>query len=459
MRETSTPLLLIFIAPFMLLSIGFLFTPYPYLSLVIPLGLLLILLPSDKKALIFYAVIFTIPFYRLRIPAPRYPYVKLDYLITLILILFVVADIIIQKRFPQTLKAGVWKWLALFGIVNLISSILSPYRAFALNQLIFKIVIAYIFIALCLICIDKYDFTKRFPLILSIAVSLSAAIALFGYVFKIPFLTSEIPEGIRGAGLTIGANNMALMCIFTVPISLHFVLEAEKRWERVIWLIICFLSIGGIVISFSRGGFIVLAITLILLFIHHSSRITVRNLGVFLASAGLIFAVLILFTPKEYIIRQANFLRKGTQTDYSTQRRAAYIKVAFESFKKHPFLGTGTWTFPMVWFKSIESRGFKKELRPAHNTYLDVLIGTGIIGLTLFVIILLYCYSSFSLAQRLAQLAGQYKLASLIASYKISFLSIAFYFFLKSGIHHKFFLISIALSQIAYRIAKKYAEA
>jgi O-antigen ligase len=135
-------------------------------------------------------------------------------------------------------------------------------------------------------------------------------------------------------------------------------------------------------------------------------------------------------------------------------RRAAYIDVALQSFKQHPVLGTGPLTFKDVWLNSIMAREFKIEERPAHNTYLEVLVGSGLVGLIIFLLLLWRALANFSHARRIFRDMGDIEMASLVGAYRLSFISVLIYFFIKSGIDHKLFLLALPLSETALRLAR-----
>lgn len=447
---TNLPRVFLISFPLVLGAVIFLFTPYPYISLILTISIVGLAISKNRLSVLFYSIILIIPFYRVRTLSEAYPFLKLDHMLALLLILILAFNIIFAKRFPNELKGGVWKYLGLFFLVNLISTILSPYPDAAFDGL-YTLFIAYVFIALNLICIKDRDFIFILPTVLAVAISVSAAISAVGYIFKIPALTSAIDQGLRAEGPTSGANNMALMCIFAFPIIMHYILESESVHRRLLYMLMLAVTLFGLVSTFSRGGFINALIIFTATLIQKRSKISVRNFGI--AIGLLLFSVIVGVTmlPDEFIMRQKT-LERGVRADTSTQRRAAYLKVGIESVKEHPIFGTGTLTFPQVWVRSTEAKRFRLEPRPAHNTYMDTLVGSGLIGLISFVALLVYCYRSFSESQRIALEKGERRLSLLIGSYKLSYLSIIIYFFAKSATEHKLFLLSIALSEIAKRI-------
>jgi O-antigen ligase len=84
------------------------------------------------------------------------------------------------------------------------------------------------------------------------------------------------------------------------------------------------------------------------------------------------------------------------QTDVSLLRRASYVLVAKNAVKENPFIGTGPGTFPLIYQYSTFASAFAEDssgyARSAHNTYLEVVVGTGILGLGVFFIIIIWAF-------------------------------------------------------------------
>jgi len=146
------------------------------------------------------------------------------------------------------------------------------------------------------------------------------------------------------------------------------------------------------------------------------------------------------------------------QLDGSLLRRASYITVAIEAFKANPMLGCGFGSFPLIYERSIQSTAFalkdeQSNKRMAHNTFLEILVGTGIIGLTFFIFLLFMSFSFFYVAQlrikRRDRLGGAY-----IRCLGYSFISLLASFLFLSAPYHKYMWLFIGLSAVAYNLTK-----
>nr|WP_274611040.1 O-antigen ligase family protein [Rhodovibrio sodomensis] len=218
----------------------------------------------------------------------------------------------------------------------------------------------------------------------------------------------------------------------------------------------------GLISTESRGGFVNLVAVVFLLAVQFRHFFHPRYLGLFVGGVSAAMVLIVVLVPQEYIQRQASLQLlvewvtgdgRELASDAALDRRAGYIQVAFDAFPRHPVLGTGPDTFKEIWANSRQARWFEMSERPAHNTYLEVLIGNGIVGLAAFLALLLVTYRNYAGAERLLRQHGDETSAHLIGAYKIAFLSVLIYFLVKSGIDHKYFILALPLSVAAQRFA------
>lgn len=405
-------------------------------------------LSAKLPQLLYYAVIFSIPFFRFRQISGAAPFLKVDWLLVMALAAIVLPYLVMQKSFPSSFASNLWPWFALFFIINLVSSLLSPYPD-AASAGIVLLLIDFAFISINLIMVDRRGFRTLMPLVLTVAVTLNAFLACLGYFLNVGYFRM----GGRGIGGTIGANNAAVMGIFVLPLIMYWVWHSRKPIVTNLAIAALGINILGIVSTESRAGFLNMILILALALYTERHRFHPRYLGIVMAGAGIIAMIAILAVPEEYIARQATLL-EGTQADVSTRRRAAYIDVGIRSFLHHPIIGTGTQTFSQVWFNSQESLRFAREERGAHNTYIEVVVGSGLLGLAFFGLLLLQAMMNYTKAIHLYSDADDPDSMSLVKAYRLSCVSVLVYFFFKSGLDHKMFLLALPLSQTAINIAK-----
>jgi O-antigen ligase len=404
--------------------------------------------------------LFTIPFFRFRQIGDLF-FAKVDWILTAALLLLIVIGILLTKQFPERARSNIWAPLLLFLFVNLLTSLFSPYPQDAVNGLI-VLGQGLVFIAICALMLDDRGLERILPWVLGISVSLNAAMALMGYALHVPLFVDE--ETGRYFGGTVGANNMALMSVFCVPIIVNQLAYAQTRAMRFLAALLLLLVLAGLVVSESRGGFVTFIFVSLLLAWSFRMHLRPHHLGILIAAGGIALLFTLVSVPDDYWQRQSTLQMLGLAATESTDhlrddaaldRRAAYLVVAGEAFTEKPILGHGTSAFAEIWFRSTVSDAFKDERRPAHNTYAEVLVGSGLVGLLLFIALLWVAFQNYWRAEQYLVAIDDTRGRHLCSSYRLAFLSIIAYLFLKSGIDHKLFLLSLPLSMATLRYAQR----
>ena len=188
-----------------------------------------------------------------------------------------------------------------------------------------------------------------------------------------------IPGGImRFSGLHENPNKAAAIMCSALPLGVFAVRHAASRWVRAGFAIGILALVGAIFATFSRSVVVALAMVLIGVGAHEMrSRRSFVILGVVL-TAGIMLA------PRYYwdrVINLPNAL-KDTTRDWSVYTRMLALSTAWEMFLDHPLTGVGLGNF-------IGSSAYRLFVRiVVHNTYLEILVSTGIAGLVAFLTML-----------------------------------------------------------------------
>ena len=424
-------------------------TPYYLLAPVPALALLVVLLLGCKPQLGLYLMLFSIPIDQYRTLSATYPSLTLTKGLGILLVAILCFKVVVQRR-RLPLKSKLWAPLALFLVVNLLAFLFTRYPETALNELR-QIVTALVFFALALALIRRQDFFGAVPKIIVTSVSLGALFSLYGYVFNDPMFAMHVDAGPlkRGIGASNDPNLFSLSLLFAMPLLVHYALHGRGLW-RLAAVALFGLNALALVLTFSRGGALNFALLLALLLWEHRKYLRPRYLGLMATTVMAAAMITLLLTPAAYWERQ----RTVTDTsDSSISRRMDYIVVAWDAFRDHPLLGSGPGTFIDRWEEAVvagqvekgESRNYR---RPAHNTYLEVLVGSGALGLGFYLLVVLWALQAFVRGQRALLRRGDEPEASLVGAFKIAFLSVLFYFLILSAFYHKFFWMSLALSQL-----------
>jgi len=433
------------------LSTVFLATPYYPLAVLPAFAVIFVLLIGRFPEFGYYLIIFLIPFGAYRGLAGQFSFIRLPWIIAICLVLLIFLRQLFKKSVPGDMRSNFWPLLFVFFAVNLISALFSSYKVTAFLNIAF-LGVAFCFIALNLTFISQNGFRKTLPLVLIWSITLGSFLAIIGYIFELPFLTNSS----RGTGATMDPNNMSLMIIFVLPLLVYRFLYERQVWSRFLMLIFILVNLFALVTTFSRGGALVFVPTIFLIFIEYAPRIRSKYLGLIIAVLSFSLVVGLIAVPSTYWQRQKSIT---DWNDSALKRRTTYLYVAFEIFKRDPLLGAGPGVFRDIYVESAYAKKIAREgkmsRRFAHNTYLEILTGTGISGLILFLAVLSVAFWNFTRAKKNYFYRNDLKMTALVGAYRISYLSLLLYLFIFSDIYHKYLLLSLPLSQVALRLSSQ----
>ena len=432
-----------------LITIAILATPYFFWAPAPALMLLGFLWLSRWPAWGYYFIIFLIPFGAYR----GYKFIQVPWLIGLGLLIVVILRYLPKKRLPQEAEFSLLPWLIIFFILNILSTIISPYPPTAIKNLIL-FAIGFLFVFLGLVFISKKGMLITLPVILVSSISLCSFLAILGYFFNIPLFAEKVTSGAfkRGLGGTTDPNNLALMIIVVFPFLVYYLFYADRFWVRSLFFLLIGINGLGLVTTFSRSGVLVLFLLCGILFVEYFKKLKPKLMGILIGVTG-ISVILFYFTiPEGYVARQLSVVQA---TDKSMGRRTSYLYVAWDTIKKNPFLGTGPGTFPDIYATTDYAKKYtsvnKSSRRFAHNSYLEIAVGSGLLGLAAFLFAIGSAMANFIKAQAGYLRAGELKTAALVKTFRISFTGLCLYLLVFSEPLHKHFLVLLIMSEVVRR--------
>jgi len=245
------------------------------------------------------------------------------------------------------------------------------------------------------LCLDRYGYYIRMiivlllipvliqteqhmkQLLLVMAFSLGMISAKFG-------LSGVIHGGVElagGYGEMLADNNfVALAFAMLLPLAWYARQLVKATWAKCALFGIALLCIPAIVMSNSRGSILALTAGLICIVLFTKRKVLSLILLVAVAG-GAIHLVQDMFTERMSTLAHPT-------DEASANSRIVLAGVALQIFQEHPFLGIG---FGGLNFAVAEQR-ITGDVRQhvAHNTYLQVLVDSGIFALFLYVALLGY---------------------------------------------------------------------
>jgi O-antigen ligase len=179
-----------------------------------------------------------------------------------------------------------------------------------------------------------------------------------------------------GQGLASNPNDLALTLDILIPLTLALVFTARSRRARTLALMILLIQTGGVVSTFSRGGFIGLAVVGALTIGWLIER---RAVGIF-ATMGLVALLAMPLLPSAYLERLATISDYQSDPTGSAQERWRDMRMAAAFVAQHPLVGAG---LGQDYLALNEMRG--PTWKSVHNAYLKYAVELGLPGLALFV--------------------------------------------------------------------------
>lgn len=422
-------------------------SPYPVLALGPAIGALGGTVVLRRPEVLVYAIVAMIPFGAYR----KIGGINLPWLCVAILAALLPIRMAISHRLPGLLPTMLWPLLLAFLGVNTLATLLSPFRETADHEL-FVLTMSELLILLVIAYLPPRGLTVVLHRVVVWSIAVGSLLGLAGYVFGINALSEGNPDGTdyRAMGGAIDPNNQSIMTLFALPLTVHLALTSESRRERLVMTGLSFVNVLGVLLTMSRSGFLMLVVTCGLLGWHYRHLIRPRRLGLMIAGGLVGGVVMIGLLPQEFWTRQGSLV---AWEDRSLSRRTSYLGVAAEAIAANPVLGTGTGTFQDHYARSEVTRMYTAQAqrmrRHAHNSYIEVIVGSGVIGLALYLAIVLVILRHLTLARRAFERRGDSRMADLMACYRIGFSVLCVFLLMLSDPTHKYLLLTAGLSQVA----------
>ncbi|WP_179131072.1 O-antigen ligase family protein [Candidatus Entotheonella palauensis] len=185
-------------------------------------------------------------------------------------------------------------------------------------------------------------------------------------------------------------NFYAQILLVLIPLALDRLWRASTAFGRIAAAYALFVCSWAFIFTFSRGGLVALAIALVIMLIRRPPR------PMTLAAGLLVMLLALPWIPTEYTARittifdAASSLVDEGQTDTAMQGRLSENLAGLQIFLDHPLLGVGLNNYPVHYRRYAQRIGLdlRHEDRSAHNLYLQVAAETGILGLSMFGLLL-----------------------------------------------------------------------
>lgn len=430
-----------------------LFSTRPILALLPGLATLALLLIGSRPEIGLYAIVFLIPFGNFRNIGGPVEDLKIHWVLAAVLLAVLFLRILTDRSLLTRFRSNLWLFFLGFLLISLLSTLFSDYKANAASQVVLTLV-AMLFFTLTITLVTKEGLMRHLPVVIAVSVTLSSTFAVIGNLTGVAWF-SEGETFSRSTGGTADPNALAMQIIFGLPFLVFWLTHARHFSLRVLAGAMIVVNLAAMVGTFSRSGALVLTACAMALVVINNQGIRPQKLGLLLIGGIAVILSAGASLPHSFWERQASLFSDAP--DRSLSRRASYLDVARDAIAQRPLLGHGPGTFRDLyaqtdWAQLFQRKGATKR-RYAHNTYIEVLVGTGLLGAAFYFALLGSALRNFVKSRQWLIALGDSYHKDLVTHYLVAFGFLLLYMTMFSDVYQKFMLLCLGLSQLWYRYA------
>ena len=281
------------------------------------------------------------------------------------LVVFVITQLGLENTITvRTREVNLILLLSLIGAIS-IPQALGPQKAFDSFVEFIKVVLIFI------VMVNVVRTEKRLKMLWIVILAATCMLSINAVVDYRAGNFELAGERIKGSigGLFDNPNDLALHLVTMVPIALTFFFSSRNPLTKILFLGIAILTVFGIVVTFSRGGFLALlaAATVLIWKLARSSRWLL-----FLVVPALVIAFIV-FAPGGYRTRLSTTGDDSSMARFDDLKRSVYVA------SRHPFLGVGMDNYIL----------FSNSNKSTHNAYTQVAAELGTAAAIIYIIFMI----------------------------------------------------------------------
>ncbi|MBD3286428.1 hypothetical protein GF359_07695 [candidate division WOR-3 bacterium] len=287
------------------------------------------------------------------------------------------------------------------------------------------------------ICVNLFAPEKRLRTVLDvfiIGMVVQSIISIFIKFVGHPLL--------RAQGTITDPNYFGFWLLPILTISFYSGFSAERRWQKALFFLAFLLMSLALPLTYSRSMLIIFVPLQVFLF----TRFKRPHLGVGLLIVGII---IFYFAFQQYFATSGlSLMNFFTATRIgSIQWRAHFAVKSIEIFLNHPLFGIGVDCFRSIFrfYSSTTPHVFSPVI---HNSYLEILSGTGLLGFIPFMTAIFFSLRNFWRARKSFIALNDRKRALFAEGLLVAFLAQLFTHIFLSTQHHILLFSFFAFSTI-----------
>jgi len=258
----------------------------------------------------------------------------------------------------------------------------------------------------------------------------------------------------RYGGLWGDQNEFCALLLAMIPLAVLNIIISRGKFYKFLSIAISATLTIGVVLTYSRGGFLSLCLMIVLaIFKISTGRNRIKILAITIPCMVIAFALIYYFFSAEIIARMETLSvlssKETVAKDESLNLRYFfYFQLAPQIFSEHPILGVGL--RQIILYNPFHFY--------AHNTYLEVLTGTGIVGFIPFMLILFFTWKELRTVEKYTGGNGFY-LRSYASALEIGFIGYLFAGIFVSLDLNKMLWLLISIAAVVFNLYKIQARA
>src|SRR5499433_3812353 len=273
-----------------------------------------------------------------------------------------------------------------WAIVTIPLSLLPGGSVDTLTDLFLKSLVLFWLIANTVITVSRF---RQFAWALTLTTVPISSLPLVNSVSSTYLLGTQRIVGYE-AELTSNPNDLALTLNLIIPLILALLWITRRPLRRAILLAVLGLDIAGVILSFSRGGFITLVVILAIT----SARLLRSRRRAWGIALLTVFFVCLPLLPGSYWHRMATITEIESDETGSAQARRENTLGAVRWVLAHPIVGAGLGENMLALNEEVGS-----TWRDVHNVYLQYAVDLGLPGLALFLALFWTCFTAATAAR------------------------------------------------------------
>ncbi len=245
------------------------------------------------------------------------------------------------------------------------------------------------------------------------------------------------------AGLSANPNDLALMLNLLLPLSIALLLSARKTSMQTVCLIAIGINVVGVIVTFSRAGFLGLATIATVYFMRMIRRPGAGRGWMFAAMLVTLLALPLL--PRTYVERVATVTDIDSDRTGSSQIRWRDTVASARFVMEHPIIGAGL-GMDVLALNQVRGEYWYK----VHNVYLQYAVDLGLPGIALFLTLFYGVFAATSSSRRrVADVPALRDLFLLVEALQVSLIVFAVSGFFYPVAYHFYFYYMAGLALAA----------